>query len=99
MHKSPDQDCDGGQPAVGRWIHVVATFDGRTARLFQDGVQVAEIAGSPNTSRWSGDLCIGQYSGGLAPSFQVTGRIAGVRLYHRPLDAAEAAAGAATKPE
>ena len=21
-------DCDGGQPAVGRWIHVVATFDG-----------------------------------------------------------------------
>ena len=92
-------DCDGGQPAVGRWIHVVATFDGRTARLFQDGVQVAERAGSANTSRWAGDLCIGQYSGSPGPEFQVTGRIAGVQLYHRPLTAAEAAAQAATKPE
>jgi hypothetical protein len=36
-------------------------------------------------------LHIGQYSGQPGPEFQVTGRIADVKIYHRPLDAAEVA--------
>jgi hypothetical protein len=51
-------DCDGGQAAVGRWFHVVGTFDGRTLRLYQDGVQVAEKAGVPNPQLWAGELCL-----------------------------------------
>ncbi|MCX7827296.1 MAG: hypothetical protein N2689_17335, partial [Verrucomicrobiae bacterium] len=31
-------DCDGGQLTTGRWIHLAATWDGKTARLFQDGM-------------------------------------------------------------
>lgn len=91
-------DCDGGQPQPGRWIHLAATFDGRTSRLFQDGVQVAERTGRVTTAPWPGELCIGQY-GQQAPSFQVTGRMTGVKLYHRPLTPDEAAAAAKTKPQ
>lgn len=92
-------DCDGGQSAVGRWIHLVGTFDGRLARLFQDGAQVAERAGKANATPWPGELHIGQYSAQPHPQFQVSGRIAGVKIYHRPLEAPEAAAAAKTKPQ
>lgn len=92
-------DCDGGRPEVGRWIHVAGTFDGRTLRLFQDGAQVAEKAGEFVTAVWPGDLCIGQYSPQPGTEFQVTGRIAGVKIYHRPLEAGEIAAAAKAKPE
>jgi len=82
-------DCDGGAPATGRWMHVAGTFDGHTARLFQDGKLVAERPGAVNTAPWRGDLHIGQYSGGPQPDFQVIGRIANVAIYHRPVPAEE----------
>jgi len=91
-------DCDGGTPALGRWIHLVGTFDGKTARLFQDGALVAEKVGAANTNVFAGELHVGQYSGLPSVEYQVTGRIAGVKIYHRPLDATEAAAAAKTKP-
>ena len=28
-------DCDGGKPPVGQWAHLVCTFDGQTARVYQ----------------------------------------------------------------
>ena len=87
-------DCDGGQPAVGRRMHVVGVYDGHALRLFQDGVQVAEKFGQPNTAIWPGDLYVGQYSGGPGPQYQVRGRISGVKIYHRPINAKEAAAAA-----
>ena len=92
-------DCDGGQPAVGQWMHVVGVYDGHAMRLFQDGVQVAERSGLPNTAVWSGDLYIGQYVDAPGPSFQVQGRIRGVKIYHRPIDAKEAVAAAKNKPQ
>ena len=92
-------DCDGGAPALGRWIHLVGTFDGKTARLFQDGALVAEKTGTANTNVFAGELHVGQYSGSPSAEYQVTGRIAGVKIYHRPLDATEAAAAAKTKPQ
>ncbi|MBI2927429.1 MAG: hypothetical protein HYY24_17165 [Verrucomicrobia bacterium] len=92
-------DCDGGKPAVGQWIHLLATFDGQTARLFQGGLQVAEKAGTANTAPWPGELHIGQYSGAPGVAYQVTGQIAGVKIYHRTLTTDEAARAAEAKPQ
>ncbi|MDY0167726.1 MAG: LamG-like jellyroll fold domain-containing protein [Thermoguttaceae bacterium] len=92
-------DCDGGTPEPGRWMHVAGTFDGQTARLFQDGKLVAERAGPVNTTAWQGDLHVGQYSGGPRPEFQVTGRIANVTVHHRPLPAEEVVELAKQAPE
>ena len=92
-------NCDGGKAVVGRWVHLACTFDGHTARLFQDGKKVGEVQGAANGALWAGDLCIGQYSPQQAADFQFTGRIAGVTIYHRPLDAAEVATAAKNKPQ
>jgi len=74
-------DCDGGSPALGKWTELVCTFDGRTARLYQDGRLVATQTGHPNRARWGKPLYVGQYSGGVDPSFQVNGLISNVRIY------------------
>jgi hypothetical protein len=87
-------DCDGGRPVEGRWIHLAATYDGQTARLFADGEQVGEAKGHFIATAWPGALHVGQYSGGPAAQYQVTGRIADVTIYHRPLDADEVAEAA-----
>jgi hypothetical protein len=92
-------DCDGGTPVVGRWVHLVGTFDGQNLRLFEDGVPVAEAKGPVKTGAWPGELHIGQYSAGPSDDFRVTGRIAGVRIYHRPLPTVEIAGAAKAKPE
>ena len=60
---------------------------------------MAERAASVNASLWPGELHVGQYSGGPAADYQVTGRITGVKIYHRPLDAQEIAAEAKQVPE
>jgi hypothetical protein len=87
-------DCDGGKPVKGKWLHMCAVYDGKAARLFQDGVQIAEKAGSFNQAPFGGELHVGQYSGQPGADFQVTGRVRGVKLYHRALDAAEIKAAA-----
>ena len=92
-------DCDGGRPAEGRWIHLVAVCDGKTARLFEDGQLVGEQTGPVNTATWPGDLHVGQYSGTPGAEFQVTGRMTGVKIYHRPLDVEEISQAAQTRPE
>ena len=92
-------DCDGGKPALNRWVHLLCTYDGRSARIFEDGKQVAQTAvgGVPNV--WTGDLLVGQYSGGPGPEYQFTGRLAGVRLYLRAIGPEEAARLASKRPE
>jgi hypothetical protein len=84
-------DCDGGQPRAGRWIHLAATYDGETAKLYEDGKPVGERAGRANQRRWPGDLHVGQYSAQPGPSYQMTGQLKGVRIYHRALDVKELA--------
>jgi hypothetical protein len=83
--------CDGGQPAVRRWTHLVGTFDGRRACLYQDGRQVASVACDATTAAWRGALTLGQYSS-HSESYQVIGGVAGVRIYHRSLRAADVTA-------
>ena len=82
--------CDGGRPVVGQWTHLVGTFDGRRACLYQDGKQVGSVDGEPNGAGWKGGLVLGQYTGHGAP-YQVMGGLKGVRVYHRALRAAEVA--------
>ena len=82
--------CDGGRPSVGRWVHLVGTFNGRRVCLYQDGKLVASVDCSPNRTPWSGPLILGQYSS-QAPQYQVTGRIKGVKIYHRALKPNEVA--------
>ena len=91
-------DCDGGRPAAGRWVHLVGTYDGRTARLFQDGVPVAQTAGTAKITPWVGELHIGQYSAQPAAEFQVFGRISGVKIYHRLLQPSEIAEASEAPP-
>ena len=69
-------------------MHLVGTFDGRQACLYQDGKRVATVAGAPVRMPWTGPLVLGQYSS-QQPSFQVHGGLTGVRLYDRAMRAEE----------
>jgi len=92
-------DCDGGHPTADRWIHIAAIYDGTALKLYEDGNPVAESPGPINPAAWSGDLFIGQYSGGPGPQYQTTGHVTGVKIYHRALTAEEVAAAAKSLPE
>ena len=83
--------CDGGKSTPGRWTHLAATFDGRVARLYQDGKQVGSQTCRPANATWPGPLFVGQYGPSPGPQYQVAGRIADVKLYRRALSAGEAA--------
>ena len=85
-------NCDGGKSAVGRWTHLATTFDGRRARVYQDGREVASAPCRPDPSPWPGPLFVGQYGPAPGPQYQVAGRIAGLKLYRRALSVEEAAA-------
>lgn len=91
-------DCDGGQPATGRWLHLAAVYDGQRLKLYQDGQLVAERPAAVNPARWQGELHVGQYSGRPGAEYQVTGRIARLQLYHRPLEPEEITAEARQAP-
>jgi len=82
--------CDGGRPVVGPWVHLVGTFDGKTAGLYQDGKRVAQVDCYPTRTAWTGPLVVGQYSQ-QAPSYQVRGGVTGLNLYHRALRSEEVA--------
>lgn len=82
--------CDGGKPVVGGWVHLVGTFDGRRARLYQDGRLVSDVPCQPNRELWTGPLYVGQYTN-VAPDYQVRGLISGVKFYQRAVPAEEVA--------
>ena len=82
--------CDGGRGALGKWTHLVCTYNGQTAEVFQDGKRVARTACIPRGGEYGGPLVVGQYSTSDA-TFQVMGRIAGVKIYRRAVSAAQAA--------
>jgi hypothetical protein len=75
--------CDGGNVAVNEWTHLLATCDGKTHRLYQDGKLVCEKTGDVNTARWPGALHVGQYGAALGEQYQVHGEIAGVEISPR----------------
>lgn len=92
-------NCDGGRPAIGRWLHVVGLWDGKNLRLYQDGQLVCEQAGPIETAVWPGEFVVGQYAASLRPEYQTIGRIAGLKIYHRPLAESEILESAGNPPE
>ena len=90
--------CDGGRPVVGRWVHLVGSFDGKKACLYQDGKLVAATDCYPSRAEWTGPLVVGQYSS-QAPQYQVQGAITGLKVYRRALRAAEVAANHQAGPK
>ncbi len=78
---------DSGQvPATGRWQHVAGSYDGAVARIYIDGVEVANRAftgevGTSNTWR------IGAFR--ADPSGFFDGLVDDVRIYNRALPLAE----------
>ena len=89
--------CDGGKPVVGRPTHIVGTFDGKKATLYQDGKPVRQVDCYPNYAAWSKPLVIGQYSQ-QGPQYQVQGAIAGLRIFRRALQPEEVAQRFAAGP-
>ncbi len=82
-------NCDGGRPASGKWLHMVCMYDGQVARLYENGVKVAEKSAAANTQPWGGELYVGQYSGQPGPEYQTHGKIARLKIYHRALSKEE----------
>ena len=82
--------CAGGRPVLKNWTHLVGTFDGSQACLYQDGKLVAQAACVPNRVPYRGPLVLGQYTT-PGPSYQVQGALRDVQLYARALRPAEIA--------
>jgi chitodextrinase len=84
----------GRSPAIRRWQHVAATYDGTTARFYVDGVEVASKVFTANVGS-SSSWRIGAYGASATGFFD--GAIDDVRIYDRALSAGEIAAGMATR--
>ncbi len=79
--------CDGGQVPMGEWVRVVGVYDGQTARLYQNGQQVAEVAVPTVPPVYSQELYVGQYTAQNEKPYQFTGKLKGLALYRRILNA------------
>jgi concanavalin A-like lectin/glucanase superfamily protein/Big-like domain-containing protein len=76
----------GRVPALGRWQHVAATYDGSVARFYVDGAETAATSFSGNvgdSNAWK----LGAY--GTPSTGYFDGLIDNVRIYDRALTASE----------
>jgi len=79
-------------PLVDTWVHVAATFDGATARLYLNGVQVASGAFAFYPGGEDSDMGIGSVTGGTGrDGYDQTfsGDMDEVCMYNRSLSAEE----------
>jgi hypothetical protein len=78
--------CDGGNPPVGEWLRVVGVYDGKKARIYENGRQVAEcvVPGIPKS--FDQQCFIGQYSSHKEEQFEFRGKIRKFLLYSRVLN-------------
>ncbi|MBR4753522.1 MAG: hypothetical protein IK077_17385 [Thermoguttaceae bacterium] len=74
-------DCDATEDfPVGKEIHVVATYDGSTLRIAQDGRLVGERVCRPIYNDWTGELFVGQYSADQSERYQFYGKIRNLKI-------------------
>ncbi|MCC7491492.1 MAG: glycoside hydrolase family 99-like domain-containing protein [Fimbriimonadaceae bacterium] len=78
---------------LGQWVHVAATYDGQTMRLFQDGREVAHLERGGPLQPSTAALTIGNYGAGHPRAF-FQGTLDEVQLRNRALTPAEIAAEA-----
>ena len=77
----------GEDPAIGRWTHVVATWDGETMRLYQNGAQRSSTPFKGTIRTSGGPLLVGIHT--LKNQAQFRGSIDELRIYNRALSDAE----------
>jgi hypothetical protein len=75
---------------TGRWVHVAATFDGTTMRLYMDGQEVGTMERPGRVAGNDRHLILGNYDVDHPAHF--TGLLDEVRIYNRALPQAEIAA-------
>lgn len=81
--------CDGGRVPLGEWVRVVGVYDGKMARMYQNGQRVAE-AEVPAAPAAYGQAClVGQYTAQQEAAYQLNGQIRSVALYARALTGGE----------
>lgn len=76
------------------WVHIAATYDGTTARLYLDGLEVGKKALTGRLQPDTTPVLLGANGNGAAgtPTELFPGRIDDVRLYRRALTAGEISA-------
>jgi hypothetical protein len=76
------------RPAPGMiWIHVAATWDGSTVRLYQDGAEVGSVAYAVTFPAEQNPLVLGNNQNQTGLSQPLMGQLDEVRLYDRALSA------------
>jgi len=77
---------------VGQWVHVAATYDGTTIRLYRDGAEVAWAASAGQIAVNDKPFLIGGTEGGSAGQNFWKGAIDELAVYDHALTATEIAA-------
>lgn len=66
--------------SIGRWNHVVATYEGTTAKIYLNTSNIATNVSAPPPSNVTGQLRIGSYV--FFGSYELNGNISCVRIYN-----------------
>ncbi len=80
---------------TGRWVHLAATFDGQTMRLYMDGIACGTMERPGEVRPNDAPLVLGNYEAAHPAHF--TGLLDDLRLYRRALTAEEIRAHAAVQ--
>jgi hypothetical protein len=70
---------------LGKWVHVAATYDGRTMRLYMDAALVGSLERGGRINSTDTHLCLGNYDVGHRAYFD--GLLDDVRIWAKALDA------------
>jgi len=85
-------DIYSGVPDINRWIHLAGTYDGRTMRLFVDGIEIDNRSLTGNIRVDNNPVTIGGEENGAdlqVVDGEFEGLIDEVRIYDRALNASE----------
>jgi glucose/arabinose dehydrogenase len=88
-----EREALGGTAPLGQWVHVAATYDGNTIRLYVNGAQVASTGQFGNVSIDSGKplLIAANQNNTITDNADLLfdGRVDDARIYNRALPASE----------
>lgn len=83
---SGQQLVSGGSCIYNNWVNYIVTYDGSTARLYQNGVQVGSVSASSTILNAPTPLTIGMYDGS---GYYFNGSTANVQIYKQGLTASQ----------